>query len=139
MPYFTRLFNAWYTNISGRCVKVIPLHVETLLTPIALAHWIMGDGGFDGHGRGAGRVTLYTNNFTLEEVELLRKLLLENFGLESAIMKVANADSKRGFAIRIPFFILFFKKLICVTNQVDKNKDTFTFYSSIHCFSSHLS
>jgi hypothetical protein len=30
-----------------------------------------GDGGFDGHGRGAGRVTLFTNNFTLEEVELL--------------------------------------------------------------------
>ena len=69
---------------------------------IALAHWIMEDGGFDGHGRGAGRVTLFTNNFTLEEVELLRKLLLDKFGLESALFKVANKDSKRGYAIRIP-------------------------------------
>nr|QVG61585.1 hypothetical protein [Rhizoctonia sp.] len=56
----------------------------------------------DGHGRGAGRVTLYRNNFTLEEVELLRKLLLEKFDVESAISKVANADSERGYAIRIP-------------------------------------
>ena len=36
-----------------------------------------GEAGLDGHGRGAGRVTLYSNNYTLEEVELLRKLLLE--------------------------------------------------------------
>jgi hypothetical protein len=102
MPYFTRLFNAWYTNINGRSIKVIPAGIDKLLTPIALAHWIMGDGGFDGHGRGAGRVTLFTNNFTLEEVELLQKLLLDKFGLESALFKVANKDSKRGYAIRIP-------------------------------------
>jgi hypothetical protein len=101
MPYFTRLFNAWYTNIDGKNIKVIPAGIDKLLTPIALAHWTMGDGGFDGHGRGTGRVTLFTNNFTLEEVELLRKLLLDKFGLESALYKRANKDSKRGYAIRI--------------------------------------
>lgn len=39
---------------------------------------------------------------TLEEVELLRNLLLDKFGLESALYKRANQDSKRGYAIRIP-------------------------------------
>nr|YP_008082076.1 LAGLIDADG endonuclease family protein [Rhizoctonia solani]AGK45454.1 LAGLIDADG endonuclease family protein [Rhizoctonia solani] len=43
MPYFTRLFNAWYTNIDGKCIKVIPSGIAKLLTPIALAHWIMRD------------------------------------------------------------------------------------------------
>ena len=42
MPYFTLLFNAWYTNIDGKCIKVIPSGIDKLLTPIALAHWIMG-------------------------------------------------------------------------------------------------
>lgn len=44
MPYFSRLFNAWYTNIDGKCIKVIPSGIDKLLTPIALAHWIMGGG-----------------------------------------------------------------------------------------------
>ena len=101
MPYFTRLFNAWYTNIDGKNIKVIPSGIDKLLTPIALAHWITGDAGFDSHGRGPGRVTLFTNHFTLEEVELLRKLLLDKFGLESALYKRTNKDSKRGYAIRI--------------------------------------
>jgi len=45
MPYLTRLFTVWYTNIDGKCVKVIPSGIDKLLTPIALAHWIMGTGG----------------------------------------------------------------------------------------------
>jgi len=44
MPYFT-----------------LPAGIDKLLTPIALAHWISEDGGFDGHGRGEGRLTLFTN------------------------------------------------------------------------------
>lgn len=31
-------------------------------TPRAIAYWIMGDGSFRGHG-----LTLYTNNFTIQE------------------------------------------------------------------------
>jgi hypothetical protein len=101
LPYFTNLREVWYPVLNGR-VKALPANIDTLLTPLALAHWIMGDGGFDGHGRGDGRVTLYTNNFTLEEVELLRSILLSKFNLESSLRKVGQTDPLRGYAIRIP-------------------------------------
>ena len=92
-------------GINGKNIKVIPSDIDKHFTPLALAHFIIGDGSFDSYGRGAGRVTLFSNNFTLEEVELLRKLLLDKFGLESAfpVRKTANKDPR--FAIRIRFGI----------------------------------
>jgi hypothetical protein len=73
MPYFTHLWLIWYPVVDGIAKKTLPVNIASLLTPLALAHWIMGDGSFDKHGytKGAGRVTLHTNNFTLDEVKLL--------------------------------------------------------------------
>ena len=62
----------------------------------------MGDGGFDGHGRGAGRVSFSTNNFTLNEVDLLQKILFSKFNIDSSLKKFENSDLNRGYAIRIP-------------------------------------
>lgn len=64
----------------------------------------MGDGSFDGSGRGKGRVTLHTNNFTLDEVKLLQSILLSKFNLNSGLQKVSllRTDPIRGYAIRIP-------------------------------------
>nr|YP_007374906.1 hypothetical protein PRA_mt0082 [Phlebia radiata]CCE89197.1 hypothetical protein PRA_mt0082 [Phlebia radiata] len=39
-PCFNELYNLFYNNN----IKVIPYNIYDLLTPIALAHWIMGDG-----------------------------------------------------------------------------------------------
>lgn len=102
MPYFTKLRNDWYPVVNGEAIKALPANIELLLTTNALAHRIMGDGGFDGHGRGLGRVTLFTNNITLEEVEQLRSILQSKFGISSALRKVANAEPARVYAIRIP-------------------------------------
>ncbi len=44
-------------------VKVIPADIYNLLTPIALAHWIMCDGGRQGTG-----LVLCTDNFTVIDV-----------------------------------------------------------------------
>lgn len=59
----------------------------------------MGDGSFDGSGRGKGRVTLHTNNFTLDEVKLLQSILLSKFNLKSGLQKVSHSDPIRGYAI----------------------------------------
>lgn len=56
MPYFSNLHRIWYTNNNGKMVKTLPVNITKVLTPLALAHWIMGDGSFDGHRRGKGRV-----------------------------------------------------------------------------------
>ncbi|MBP1357804.1 MAG: hypothetical protein JZD40_04870 [Sulfolobus sp.] len=99
-PYFTSVYNARYINVNDVVIKSLPINIQVLITPLPLAHWIIGDGGYDGHGRGVGRVTLYTNNFTLAEVELLQSILLDKFGLKTYLRKVANADPARGYAIR---------------------------------------
>lgn len=102
MPYFSNLRQIWYPVLNGIGTKSIPANIDNLLTPLAFAHWIMGDGGFDGHGRGAGRVTLSTNNFTQDEVKILQNTLLSKFNIESSLQTSKNSDPIRGYAIRIP-------------------------------------
>jgi hypothetical protein len=70
MPYFTRIWKLWYPIVNGKSIKSLPTNIGELLTPLAIAHWIIGDGAFDGFGRGLGRITLHTNNFTLQEVNI---------------------------------------------------------------------
>lgn len=66
MPAITSLHSLWYKEIDGKYIKVLPINIEELLTPIAFAHWIMGDGYFTG-----GSTKLCTDNFTKEEVLIL--------------------------------------------------------------------
>lgn len=60
-------------------VKIVPLNIGTLLTPIGLAQWIADDGFF--------RCGLYlqTNSYTKEEVLLLIEVLKVKFSIESKI------------------------------------------------------
>jgi len=55
----------FYNN--GR--KVLPGNIYEYLTPLALAVWIMDDGGFANYG-----IRLATNRFKLNEVELLQEV-----------------------------------------------------------------
>ncbi|MCL6413858.1 hypothetical protein EXT69_23435, partial [Pantoea agglomerans] len=57
-------------------------NISSLLKPIGLAHWIMGDGY-----TAKGTVYLCTDNFTKKEVEHLIIVLKENFGLIAKIQK----------------------------------------------------
>ena len=71
LPYFTRIQLIWYPEINGVTIKSLFINPNIFLTPLAIAHWVMNDGSFDGFGQMIGRVTLYTYNFTHAEVELL--------------------------------------------------------------------
>ena len=67
MPCFTELYFLFYP----KGVKIIPKDIYNLLTPVALAHLIMGDG----QSRDLGLV-LCTDSFTLQEVVLLLNVLI---------------------------------------------------------------
>ncbi len=62
LPYFTRM--RFISVLNGKAIKTLFTNIAALLIFLAVAHWVKGDGGFDGHGRVIGRFTLYTNNFT---------------------------------------------------------------------------
>ena len=72
LPCFNYYYKLFYLN----GVKVIPLNIGELLTPVGLAYWVMDDGG-----KSRNNFYLNTDSFSLDEVELLIKVLKENFDL----------------------------------------------------------
>jgi hypothetical protein len=80
LPCFGELYNLFY--LEGK--KVIPSNIGDLLTPSGLAYWIADDGGFEEPKR---RVTLSTNSFSFDEVNLLLGVLNDKFNLKCYINK----------------------------------------------------
>ena len=66
----------WYVN----GVKIVPNNIGEYLTPLALAIWIMDDGGKTGSG-----LKLSTNSFTYLECIKLVQVLFDNFNLKASI------------------------------------------------------
>ena len=77
-PCFKELRSIFYVDK----VKIIPDNIYELLTPVALAHMIMGDGSVSRHG-----LVLCTNSYRLEEVVLLMNVLMIRYELECTIHK----------------------------------------------------
>ena len=42
----SKLHSSWHKKEDGKNIKFVPWNIEELLTPLGLAHWIMGDGYF---------------------------------------------------------------------------------------------
>jgi hypothetical protein len=77
MPCLTQLYSLFY---SEEGVKVIPENIYELLTPVALAHLIMGDGSGSRHG-----LLLCTDSFTLPEVVKLMNVLIIRYQLNCTL------------------------------------------------------
>lgn len=73
--------------------KVVPLNIDKLLTPLGLCYWICEGGSFCKRDRA---IILSTQGFSLQEVELLVKVLTDKFNLKCSIIKNGKA-----FGIRI--------------------------------------
>ena len=67
--------------LSEKNHKIIPLDIECHLDPIALAYWICDDGQLVKNGG----ITLCTDNYTLTEVELLIKALVNKYNIKCTI------------------------------------------------------
>lgn len=89
------LHKSWYKLIEGKYIKVIPENIEHLLTPLAIAHWIMGDGYF------SGSVLICTDNFTRAEVLCLIDILLRKFKLKAKLRERKLLDNKLVWRIYI--------------------------------------
>jgi hypothetical protein len=81
LPCFIEIHNTWY--VKGK--KRIPNNIMDILTPIGLAHWIMGNGSR--HNLGL-HLSVYA--FTWDEVQLLINVLESKFGLKCSIHKLSS-------------------------------------------------
>jgi hypothetical protein len=76
MPCITDLHSLFYPQ----GVKVIPDNIYELLTPVALAHLLMGDGSVQRHG-----LIICTNGYSIEDVVKLMNVLMIRYRLECSI------------------------------------------------------
>ena len=99
LPFFTSLYKDWYKSISNKNIKVLPLNLDSLFTPLAFAFLIMGDGGWD---KSSSRIILHLNNFTKLEVNRIQSILLSKFEISSYLVKTPHSDKDRGYILKIP-------------------------------------
>ena len=100
--YYSYIINTYtYTSLNyiynlfyEKNIKIIPSNIEEYLTPLALAIWIQDDGGKNSAG-----LTIHTNCFKQEEVELLCKVLNNKYNLEANIRLIGILNQ---FIIYIP-------------------------------------
>lgn len=91
MPCFTELYYIFYDNK----VKVIPQDIYNLLTPVALAHLIMGDGGFKSKG-----IFICTDSYSLYDVVRLMNVLIIRYELKCTLHKSSNGLGYRIYISR---------------------------------------
>ena len=85
LPLFNYYRELFYVcdPVTGKYLKVVPANILELITPISLAHLIMGDGNFDS---GRNRVRIYTNGFTLSDNQRLAAAITANLGIQVGVM-----------------------------------------------------
>lgn len=79
------IYDEFYKNNS--LIKRVPDNIEQNLTPLALACWIMDDGGKCGQG-----LKLFTQGFPREDVEILSQALKNKWDLKSNLNKSGKTD-----------------------------------------------
>jgi len=83
-PCFTILQPLFYNSLGKKILPSVEI-ISELLTPVALAHWIMGDGSVRTHG-----LVLCTESFSVQEVVLLANILLVRYGLNCTLHARSN-------------------------------------------------
>lgn len=76
LPCITELYPLFYKE--GK--KVIPDDIFNLLTPVALAHWISGDGGSTPHG-----LIIHTDSYSIQDVVKLMNVLMIRYELKCTL------------------------------------------------------
>jgi hypothetical protein len=73
MPCITELRNLFYLDNK----KIIPINIYDLLTPVALAHLVMGDGSVQRHG-----LIICTDSYSVQDVVRLMNVMIIRYRLE---------------------------------------------------------
>jgi hypothetical protein len=107
----TEIHKQWYilNEETKKFNKIVPLNIRKLLSPRGLAHWLMGDGYCS---TDAKTVVICTDNFTELEVELLIKVLKDNFDLIATKNRRTKANKEVCWRIRFSGILENLSKLI---------------------------
>lgn len=82
--YYSFYLNFFF-KIKNKKVKIVPLDLS-LLTPLALAHWVMQDGS-----RGTSKgLYLCTDSFTSDDVKRLSQYLINKYDIKCSIHKAGK-------------------------------------------------
>ena len=106
---FNWIYDGFYPTLSSGQVsrKVVPVWIEEYLSPLALAIWIMDDGGWI-ENKG---LKLSTNWFTLKDTKFLVSILERKYKLKLAIHSAGAIDQyniyipKKNLPILIPLVL----------------------------------
>lgn len=79
LPCFSNLSNLFIQN----GVKIVPFDIYNLLNPVALAHWIQGDGSY----HPSGGLFLCTDNYSIKDVVRLMNVLMVRYELDCTMHK----------------------------------------------------
>ena len=95
----TELHHKWYvwSDEMQKFIKIVPSDIYDSLTPIGLAHWIMGDGYWD---KSSKTLFICTDNFSYNEVINLIKVLEKKFSLKSTVNRRTKANKILCWRIR---------------------------------------
>lgn len=85
MPCLTEFYTLFYPQ----SVKVIPLDIFELLTPVALAHLIMGDGSVRSHG-----LIICTDSYSIQDIVRLINVLIIKYRLECTLRYVTPTQPR---------------------------------------------
>jgi hypothetical protein len=82
LPCFTELHSLFYPSFTQRVkgTKIIPYNIFDLLTPVTLAHLIMGDGSVQRSG-----LLICTDSYSVEDVVRLINVLILKYRIECTI------------------------------------------------------
>lgn len=97
---FNWIYSQWYINKDNRNIKILPKNINNYLTPLALAIWIMDDGGRVNNG-----LKLSTNNFSYEEVKILTNILIKKYNLIATIQKAGDKKGEQYVIYISPYSI----------------------------------
>lgn len=89
LPLFVYYHNMFYSvdKVTQRYVKRVPENIDSLMTPVVLAHLIMGDGNLK---KGDNIIRLYTNSFSKLDVEKLAAAIASKLGIEAKAVHDRN-------------------------------------------------
>lgn len=76
LPCFTELYHLFYVNNK----KIIPENIYELLTPVCLAHIIMGDGTLQ-----SGGIRICTDSYEIQDIVRLVNVLIIKYGFNCSI------------------------------------------------------
>ncbi len=91
MPCFTELYSLFYVNK----VKIVPKDIYNMLTPIALAHLIMGDGSYVSNG-----ILLCTDSYSIQDIVRLMNVLIIRYDLKCTLHKINKNQTYRIYISR---------------------------------------